>query len=243
MNFAIDAILIIVAVMIIWSAAKKGLIRAVMGVFTSVASLIAAYAYTPVLSDYIREKFLLDRITGNIAGTLKGWALDTASDLYNLDRLVAPLNPDFSKILERYGVEAEKIVSELRGLVGVNENEVNNIAEHIALPTTNVLASAIAFILIFAAVFIVLSLITGLLDKIFKMPVLSGINKFLGILFGILEAGIVLYALAAVLSVLVSFLGVISPDLFGKEVIENTVVCKLLMEHNVFGWILDLLGV
>ena len=237
MNLAIDAIIIVAVLAILISAAKKGLIRSVMGLFRSVASLIAAYAFTPVVAEYIHENYLLGNITADINETLKGWALDTSTDLYNLDRLIETPNGEFEKVLDRYGVTFDTIAEKLRGLVGVGENEVRSVAEDIASPTSSVLASVISFILIFAAAFIALSLLTLLLDAIFKLPVLSGINKFLGVCFGIIEAVLIASVLAISLSVLVTSLGAISPDLFGEDVVERTVVCKYLTEHNLFTWL------
>lgn len=242
MSLALDGIIIIVVVFIIVLAAKKGLVRSVMGLFSSVASLIVAYAFAPVVSGYINENYLLGKMTDNISKTLKGWSLDTSSDLFNLDRLASNPTPDFQNVLERYGVGLEKISDSLRGLVGVGENEVNNIAERIAEPTSSILSSAIAFILIFIAALIVLKLITLLLDAIFKLPVLSGINRVLGVLFGIAEAGLVASVLAVVLYVLVTSLGAISPSLFGKQVVDNTVICKFLVEDGLFGWLKTALG-
>ncbi len=242
MNLALDAIIIISAALIIISAAKKGLIRSVMGLIKSVASLIAAYAFTPVLALIIEEKFLLGRMTENIAGTLKGWSLDTNTDLYNLDRLASSSNDEFGKILERYGVGLDSISAKLRGLVGVGENEVTSIAEDIASPVSHVLSSVISFILIFAAAFLVLSLLTFLLDAIFKLPVLHGINRALGVCFGIIEAVVVASVLAVALSVLVTALGSISPDFFGAQVVDRTLICKALLNNNLFSFIGNVLG-
>ena len=241
MSLAIDAIILIVGVVIILVAAKKGLIRAIMGLVSSAVSLVVAYAYTPVLAEYIGNEFLLDRITGNINETLKGWALDTSSDLYNLDRLISTPNSDFTGILDRYGVGLDKIADRLRGLVGVTETEVKSVAEEIASPTSNMLASVLAFLAIFAASFILLTLITHILDAIFKLPVLSGINKLLGVLFGVAEAVFVAYILSIALSVLVGALGAISPDLFGEDVVERSIICKFFVEHNICARITDLL--
>lgn len=241
MSLAIDIVVLIVAVIIILTSAKRGLIRAFMGLVSSVASFIAAYAFTPVLADYIRENYVLERITGNISETLKGWSFDTASDLYNLDRLLTSGNKDFSNVLDRYGVGLNEIADRLRGLIGVPETEVNSVAGEIASPTSTILSTVIAFLLIFVASFLVLSIVTWILDAIFKLPVLSGINKLLGTVFGVIEAIFVAYILSIGISVLMGALGVISPGTFGSDVVENSLICKFFVEHNVFTMITDML--
>ena len=83
MTLAIDAILIFAAVLCIWAGARKGFVRSVMGLFSSLIAAVAAYAYTPVLSAFIRERYLTDRITDGIDETLRSLAFDTSTDLFS----------------------------------------------------------------------------------------------------------------------------------------------------------------
>ena len=81
MSLAIDAIILLSAVIIIWRGAGRGLVKSVMGLVTSVVSFIVAYAYTPVLADIVRDKYLSEAITNGIFETLKSLAFDTDTDL------------------------------------------------------------------------------------------------------------------------------------------------------------------
>jgi len=241
-SLAIDAVILFSAVIIIWSGAHKGFIRSIMGLVGAVASAIAAYAYTPMLSTYIKEKFLVGPITDGIHETLKSLSFDINTDLYNLDRLVEDVPDPFVGILERYNVSIDQFMDSMRGMTGCSESVVREFAEDIATPTSGVIASAIAFIIIFIGVFFVLSIMTSMIDFLFRLPVLKTANTFLGLLFGIAEAGLVVFVLASVLSVLVTGLGSIDPTLFGADVVENTTICKKLLEYNVLTKITDVLS-
>ena len=243
MSFAIDAIILLTAVVIIWAGTSRGFIRSVMGLGCTVASLFAAYAYTPVLSNYFRTNFLLDKITSGIYETLKSLAFDTETDLYNLDRLAVDLPAPFTDILERYGIAVESFSDQLRGLTATTDDVVHEFAVQIAEPTDNVIAYDGSFILIFFAVYLVLSMITSLLDLIFKMPVLRGANMFFGFVFGAAEAVLVTFLLATLLSALVTALGAIDPSLFGADVVEDAKICTLLLEHNLLEIIADYFGI
>ena len=243
MSFAIDAIILLTAVVIIWAGTSRGFIRSVMGLGCTVASLFAAYAYTPVLSTYFHSNFLLEKITAGIYETLKSLAFDTETDLYNLDRLAVDLPAPFTDILERYGIAVESFSDQLRGLTATTEDVVHEFAVQIAEPTSNVIAYAGGFILIFFAVYLVLSLITSMLDLIFKMPVLRGANMFFGFVFGAAEAVLVTFLLATLLSALVTALGAIDPTLFGADVVEDAKICSILLEHNLLEKIADYFGI
>lgn len=242
MSLAIDAVILFTAVILIWLGAKRGFIRSVMGLVSGIASVIAAYAYTPVLSAYIKKNYLVENITEGIAETLRSLALNTETDLYDLERLAVDLPEPFTSILERYNIDIEAFVEQFRGLTGCTDEVVDAFAAQIAAPTTTIIASVIAFVLIFIVVQLVLSLLTGLLDLIFTLPVLGSANMFLGFLFGVVEAVFISCVLATVLSVLVNSLGAIDPSTFGTDVVQDTIICKFILNHNLLGDLVSALG-
>ena len=242
MSLAIDAVILFAAVLIIWLGVRRGFIRSVMGLVTGITSTVAAYAYTPVLAAYIRKNYLIENITNGISETLRSLALDTETDLYNLDRLAADLPEPFTAILERYGIEAETFIEQIRGLSACDSSIVDAFSAQIAAPTTSVLASVAAFVIIFFVILIVLSLLTGLLDLIFTLPVLRGANVFLGFLLGVAEAALFACLLATVMSVLARALGALDPSMFGTDVVEDTIICKFVMEHNILERMAQALG-
>ncbi|MBQ3706562.1 MAG: CvpA family protein [Clostridia bacterium] len=234
MTLAIDAILIFAAVLCIWAGTRKGFVRSVMGLISTLVAAIAAYAYTPVLAAFIRDRYLIGRITDGIDETLRSLAFDTSTDLFNLDRVAADLPEPFTAILSRYRIDLSAIVEKMRGFTGVDREAVRSVASDIAGPTANALASAISFLLLFIGAIIVLSLLTLLLDAIFRLPVLKGANTFFGFLFGVLEAAVMVSVLAIVISVLTEALGAFDPALFGPETVDRTVVCRFLLQYNLF---------
>lgn len=242
MSLAIDAVILFSAVILIWLGAKRGFIRSVMGVVSGIASIFVAYAYTPVLSEYIKKNYLLENITEGISETLRSLALDTETDLYNLHRLAEDLPEPFTAILERYRIDINAFVDQLYGLDGCGEDVVDAFAAQIAAPTTGIIASVIAFALIFFAVQLVLAILTGLLDAIFTLPVLGNANMLLGVVLGVAEAAIVASLLATVLSVLVNSLGAVDPGKFGTDVVKDTIICRFVLEHNLLGGLMHTLG-
>lgn len=242
MSFACDGLLIGIILFTVLCGWSKGFVKSFMGLIKGIASAIAAYAYTPVLSAYLNDNYIMEKITAGINETLKSLAFDTATDLYNLDRLAADLPDPLVSILERYNVDISQFTSGTSGLTGVSEEVVYNCSVAIATPTASLLSSALAFAAIFIGVFVVLSFLTGLLDLIFHMPVLNAANKVLGFLLGAAEAFFIVSVMSILLSALVTSLGSIEPNLFGAEVIEHTVICKFFVEHNPLERIYDVLA-
>ena len=242
LSLAIDAVILFAAILIIWLGVRRGFVRSVMGFVTGIASTVAAYAYTPVLAAYIRKNYLIENITSGIAETLRSLALDTETDLYNLERLAADLPEPFTSILERYSVDVDAFIAQLHGLSACDEAVIDAFASQIAAPTTDVIASVVSFVILFLGFVIILSLLTGLLDLIFNLPVLHSANVLLGFLLGVGEAAFIACLLTTVLSVLSSSLGAVDPGMFGSDVIEDTIICKFILDHNIFDRMIHALG-
>ncbi len=232
MSFACDGILIGIILFTVLCGCSKGFIKSFMGLIKGVASAFAAYSYTPLLAAYLNDNYIMQHITEGIDETLRSLSLDTATDLYNLDRLAADLPEPLISILERYNINVSDFVNHATGMTGVEEEVVRDYSASIASPTASLLSSAISFTVIFVGVFLALSLITGLLDIIFHMPVLNAANKLFGFLFGVAEAYVIVTIMSILLSAIITSLGSIEPNLFGADVIEHTVLCKFFVEHN-----------
>ena len=240
MNFAIDIVIIIVFLMIVFLAARRGFIKTIMGLVSTVVSLFLAYAYTPVLANYLKDTYIINKIADGISNTLQGFSLDSVTGLFNLEKVAADEPKSLVDMLNRYGTSINSFAEKVRGATGVGEGFVDKVSEDVANPIASQLSIVISFILIFIAALIILKLITLILDAIFKLPVLSFANRLFGVIFGIAEGVLVAYVIAIVFSSLLKNLGVIAPQVFGGFKVEDTYVCKFLLEHNIFDFFADL---
>ena len=231
MELAVDAILIFSAVFCMWAGTRRGFIRSVMGVVNALVSSFAAYAFTPALAPVIEKRILSGRLVGEIESVLRA-SLDTSTDLFNLDETLSNLPSWFTDLLSRYHVSLDSIADVMRGIVGADETSLHNLSERIAYPTASTLASAAAFAILFAGAFLVMSLLTAVLDLIFRMPVLNGANMFFGFLAGAVEAVVLVSVLSVVMNAGVRALGAFDSSWFGDRVMDNTILCSFLVEHN-----------
>ncbi len=242
MSLAIDAVILFSAIFIIWSGTSKGFVRSFMGLISTVVSFLVAYAYTPVLSAYVKGRFLLHPITEGINESLRSMSRNGNTNLFDLDRLAKDLPEPFTGILERFGIDLGDFASKLQGLTECSESQVYAFAQEIADPTASLLSSVISFIVLFLGALLALTILTSLLNLLFRLPVLKTANMFFGFLLGVVQAAAVAVLLASVLSVLVTALGPIDPALFGEDVISDTMICSKILEWNVVDKLLGLLG-
>ncbi len=98
-------------------------------------------------------------------------------------------------------------------------------------------STAIAYLLVFSASYVVVSLLVFLIDKFFELPILNVINKLLGAALGIVCAYVTLTLAAALLSVA---FGVASEGLFGitaDELYKTTYIYKFFRDNAIFSFL------
>ena len=241
MSLALDAIILFTAIFIIWAGARRGFVRSFMSVFSTFASLIAAYAYTPMLAEHVNEKLILSPIAGDINATLISLSRNPATDSFDLGELAVKVPQPLVNILDRYNVDLNSFLQKISGLIGVGEDTVYTYAEEIAAPTANVISAVIAFVALFFAANLALKLLTGIIDLIFRLPVLKAANTALGVVFGIVEAALVVCVLAVALTTLVETMGAIDPELFGADAVDKTLIARHIDDIGFFERIKDIL--
>lgn len=234
MGYVIDIIIAAICVYIIFKASRNGLVKSVMGLAKGIVSLIAAYAFTPALADLIYEKFALRHISGGIADSIASMS-QAEGGKFNLDKMFGEMPDVLEQIITRYGTDEAHLGEMCMGLTEGTEETVNHVANYIADPVAAGLSTSVAFVILFVGVFLALSLLTYIVDAVFHLPVLHGVNKMLGLLFGVAEALLFCVLLGHGAAMLMGYLGSLDPGLFGENVVQNSVIMRTMSSLDLLG--------
>lgn len=232
MGIVIDIIIAAVCIFTVYKAYCNGLVKSIMGFAKGIVSLVVAYAFTPALSEYFYDKFVLGHISGGIADSISSIA-KTEGGTFNLDKMFAEKPDVLEQIISRYGADEEKLGEMCKGFTEGTEQTVESIADYIASPIASGISTAAAFILLFVGAFLVLSIVTFIIDALFHLPVLKGVNKLLGILFGVGEALVLCILLGYGAAMLMGYLGSLDPGLFGDKAIEGSVFMRMMQSLDL----------
>ena len=230
MNFILDVILIAVCVAVVVISTKRGFFRSLMSFVSTLIALFAAYTFTPLLSGFIKEKFILGPMTDKLTTTVSSniTAADGSIDYTGLaDKM--------STTLDKYNVSESKLQEFIDAVKGSAGDPARELSERIADSVATGISTAIAFILLFIVFAVLLHVATVVIDTVFKLPVLRTANTVLGFVFGLLTACVIVLVYTAGVSVLVSSLGSVSSDWFGEDKIDRTLIIKFFAERDFFG--------
>lgn len=236
MNFILDGVLIAICIAVIVHSVKRGFVKTILSIVASIAAVLLAVVFTPNLSAFFYDKFVLSGISSSIAGTISSLAGN--GDAAGIADMFSKMPDALSGILRQYNVSEETVNGMLEAAKS-GTGTVQSISDTIAAPIASAISSALAFIAIFAVSVIALKIVIWAIDMVFKFPVLSTVNKAGGLVLGVMLAAVVIFVYSAVAANLVSALGSVSPKLFGPDVIEGTIIVKFFAENNIFGIISD----
>ncbi len=233
MSLVLDGLIIAVALCCVVSGVRQGFVRSLIGLVKGIASLLAAWAYTPVLQETIKENYIIRQIAEGIADTLGSLALNLETGSYDLSKVAADLPEAYTAILERYGIDIPSFTASIAGITEADTDTIYRFSTQIADPCASVIAAITAFAVLFLGVWLALSLAAWVVDLIFHLPILAEANRFAGLVFGIIEAVFFAWIIATVGGELITALEPIKPGLFGAHVVDNTVICRFILNNNV----------
>lgn len=236
MSFVLDGVLIAICIAVVVRSVRRGFVKTILSIAASIAAVLLAVVFTPNLSGFFYDKFVLSGISSGIAGTIASLAGN--GDAAGIADMFSKMPDALSGILRQYNVSEETVSAMLKS-AEEGTGTVQSVADTIAAPIASAISSALAFIAIFIVALIVLKIVIVIIDAIFKFPVLNTVNKVGGLALGIVLAVVVIFIYSAVAANLVGALGSVSPKLFGADVINGTIIVKFFSENNIFGIISD----
>ena len=101
------------------------------------------------------------------------------------------------------------------------------------LSTGQTLSSILAYIIIFAATFVISGIIIYFIDKSLENHALNKINKTLGFLLGLIFAFVKLFIICSVITGVLSILQFINPDISIEAVRQNTIIYKFISNLDI----------
>lgn len=190
-------IVLIVAVIILIASALagfgRGLVKSVFSTFALIVAIVLAVQVMPYGTKLLRTTPLYTSINDSIQASLEdqfqvaaqgaGEQMEAIDQMDNL--------PDFLKDILKSNNNAE--VYEALG--------IDQFSEYISNYITCLILNAISLIVCFLVIYIVLRIIGCMLDMLSRIPVINGLNKIGGFIFGLFNGAIYLWLACIIVTI------------------------------------------
>ena len=96
---------------------------------------------------------------------------------------------------------------------------LSTVNDYVSNTVVGVAVNILCFIAVYAVAYMVLSVLTGLIDAVFKLPLLKHLDWLAGGAFGLLRGGLILYVIFLIIPILST---VIPLDAFNDLMAQST---------------------
>lgn len=205
---------------------RKGFLRAALTTFSFVIVIALSTAFTTPVSNFLENTFVGNKVENSVSNFVEskvedfigedGGSISESEEDTFLESLPLPSfiqnNLKTSNTLEEYA-----------------QLQVKSFEEYTTAKFTEIIISAIAYVLVMIIAWILIRLILKFAGFINKIPIIGGLNRFLGALLGFLEGLLILWALGLVI---IAF----SSTSFGSaavETIQSNALLDFIFDNNL----------
>lgn len=222
MNFGLDIAVLAVLLLFAILGAKKGLIKSCADFLGALIAMIGAGIFSGPAAEWVYVTFfrtsLMEKITTAITGLEEAEAVHTVFE-------------DFPGVIQRAlaaaGITEGSVLTQLQGTALDVAEGITDALSPMLIGLIRVLAMVVLFILLLVVIRAVAALLSGL----FELPVLHGLNRLLGAVFGVLMAVIVIWVVLACVQVFTPLL-TLEMQSHVTEALENSAFSGVLYQLN-----------
>lgn len=206
--------IVVVAILVgcMMNGRRRGLVRTVFMLFSSVLALALTAAVTPTVSKQIQENeelyaYVEEKIDASLAEYVKeGKNASEQNEVIEALPLPKALR---EKLLENKNSEVYSAMA------------VDGLQEYVVKYVTGVVINAGAFVAVFLIVNVLLTILARVLNIISRLPVLNSLNRTAGALAGLLQGLVIVWVLCIVLTMF-------SSTEFAKDIYNQIDASELL---------------
>ncbi len=213
LSVIIDLILVLIFVSFIINGRRRGFVNAVLTLIATAISIFTAYEFSSPVAQWAEETFVKNAAVNSIADII-------SANIGSGTQAVVDAIPSYiAEAAKAGGISLSETVSNLGASVDSVQvaGQIYGAAQNaVVMPVLGV----IAFLVVYAVISFVLSFAVRAISKVFRLPILKGLNKLFGGLLGAFKGAAAVVILCTVL-VAIKF---ILPEEFALAVEDSAIV-------------------
>lgn len=190
-----DAVIVVIFLLFIILGVKRGFVRSVLDLVGTLAAMLVSMWFSGIAAQWFFSTFLQESLTRQVAEALQAAPAADAADA------VLSVVPEILRGgLEAFGITSDAINQAVAGTSGQAAAAVVAVLSPMVV---SVLRGLFALVL-FVFLLVIFRILSGVVCRIFRLPVLRQLDKGLGILLGITQAVLITVLLCFCAQALIS---------------------------------------
>ena len=238
-SLIIDIALCLISVILIIRYTCKGALKSIFSYIKVFLAIGIAFLLRNPVASLLNKMFMTESITDWVYNSLTATAKGVEPDGLNIVKLYQETPSFFTNILSKFGIDLTDFDAAIEALPGASEEQIAELSTNIGGSSALMLSTIIAVVVVFILAIILLTVLVNLLNKVTKLPVLNFVNKILGAVIGVLISLTVIWAVSGIVTLVVNYVGPIAPETINQDIIDNSVILKLLKDTKLTDAILS----
>ena len=234
-----DIVIALICLIIIVRNAIRGFIKSFVMLMKSVLAVFFAYLFNAPLARMLSESAFKSLSHGWVNDLLT--STSNGEGGYELYKIFDGIPDWFTKASVSAGLD-EEIVEQYFVQENIASGElVDELTVIFGDALSMFISSAVAFIIIFLAIQIVLIFVGMLLNKLGKLPIWNVINFLLGAAIGVIISAVIAWLISMAIVYVFNFGSNYYPNVFRQEIIQETVIVEFFGDLDLFFIVKDFL--
>lgn len=190
-----DAVIVVIFLLFIILGVKRGFVRSVLDLVGTLAAMLVSMWFSGIAAQWFFSTFLQESLTHQIAEALQAAPAADAADA------VLSVVPEILRGgLEAFGITSDAINQAVAGTSGQAAAAVVAVLSPMVVSVLRGLFALVLFIFLL----VIFRILSGVVCRIFRLPVLRQLDKGLGILLGVAQAALITVLLCFCAQALIS---------------------------------------
>lgn len=219
----LDLIVVAIITVFIILTAVKGFVKSMISVICFVLAFYLSMAFSPLFAQGVYDGFIKKPMEDKIESTVQ---IDKDNIEISVNDAWEKMPKYITSIADNFGVTKQSVSNTIiKNSLKDKETLVSNIVDDVARPVVVPILKTLFYIILFFILNTVLRLISRPIVRIFKLPIIGGLNRFLGGVLGFVK-GLVAAALFCVCVKLIINFTQNGFLIFTNQNIDNTIIFK-----------------
>jgi uncharacterized membrane protein required for colicin V production len=232
MNYALDLIIILIAVATIIIYYIKGFVKAVLGFGKVILAVIISSLFGRGLGSFIADRFMNSRITESVYNSISGM-YGSEAVTFDMSEILQKTPKALITLAEKCGVNVNELALKYSGDTAASSERLHEFSADIALPISGFVSKILGYVLVFIAAYILLAIAAFFINKIAELPVLHTINKLLGLCLGVACSFIYIVLFVFIANAVIYYIVASGNQAAALEIINKTVIFKFISELKI----------
>lgn len=232
-SLIIDLALCLISIILIIRYTCKGAVRSILSYAKVFLAIGLAFALRNPVATLLNKMFMTDSVTDWVHNSLMASASGTETNGLNIVELYQNTPSFFTNVLSKFGIDLTDFDAAIEALPYASEEQIAELSANIGGSIALMLSTILAVVIVFALAIIVLTVIINLIDKAVKLPGLNLVNRVLGAVIGALISITIIWAVSGIATLVVNYVGPIAPETINQDIIDNSVILKMLKDSQL----------